>query len=349
MIQAVDLFCGAGGLTAGLIKAGIQVPAGYDIEPSCAYAYSFNNGSSFIQKDVGDVTAEEISSWYEAGAVRLLAGCAPCQPFSTYNQGRDTTKDTKWPLLYQFSRLIKQTKPELVTMENVPDVTKHQVYKDFVEELLQQGYKIWEGRVRCETYGLPQIRRRHVLLASRLGDIELVPPTHSDSFVTVRNAIHDQAPLYAGESNSLDPLHSTQRLSELNLSRIKASLPGGTWKDWPESLRAECHKKSSGKTYVGVYGRMVWDEPSPTITTLCYGYGNGRFGHPIQDRALSLREASILQSFPPSYCFQPATQKVNFKAVGKMIGNAVPVRLGEVIGLSFVQHLKKISGNKQTP
>lgn len=346
MIQAVDLFCGAGGLTAGLIKAGIQVPAGYDLEPSCAHAYSFNNGSSFIQRDVSAVTAEEISSWYEPEAIKLLAGCAPCQPFSTYNQGRDTTKDTKWPLLYQFSRLIKETKPELVTMENVPDVTKHQVYKDFVEDLMQQGYNIWEGRVRCETYGLPQIRRRHVLLASLLGEISLIPPTHSDTFVTVRDAINDQAPLYAGESDAIDPLHSTQRLSDLNLSRIKASVPGGTWKDWPEHLKAKCHTKPSGKTYVGVYGRMTWDDPSPTITTLCYGYGNGRFGHPIQNRALSLREASILQSFPRSYSFQPANEKVNFKAVGKMIGNAVPVRLGEVIGLSFIQHLRSVLGEK---
>lgn len=344
MIQAVDLFCGAGGLTAGLIKAGIQVPAGYDIEASCAHAYSFNNGSDFIRRDVSDVTAEEISSWYAPGSIRLLAGCAPCQPFSTYNQGRDTTKDTKWPLLYQFSRLIKETKPELVTMENVPAVTKHQVYKDFVEDLINQGYNIWEGRVHCETYGLPQIRRRHVLMASLLGEISLIAPTHTDKFVSVQDAISDQAPLYAGESNVFDPLHATQKLSDLNLSRIKASVPGGTWKDWPDHLKAKCHTKPSGKTYVGVYGRMTWDDPSPTITTLCYGYGNGRFGHPTQNRALSLREASILQSFPISYSFQPVNEKVNFKAVGKMIGNAVPVRLGEVIGLSFIQHLKNVLG-----
>jgi DNA (cytosine-5)-methyltransferase 1 len=344
MIQAVDLFCGAGGLTAGLIKAGIDVPAGYDLEGACSYAYSSNNGSTFVQKDVAGVTREEILNWYQPGRLRLLAGCAPCQPFSTYNQGKDATQDKKWPLLYQFSRLIKESAPELVTMENVPDVTKHQVYQDFVKNLGELGYYVWEERVRCEIYGLPQIRRRHVLLASKLGPIELIPATHTENYVSVREAIANKAILAAGEANSDDPLHATQNLSVLNLQRIKASLPGGTWKDWPEHLRAKCHNKPSGKSYVGVYGRMEWDAPSPTITTLCYGYGNGRFGHPEQDRALSLREASILQSFPDDYSFQPESEKVNFKAVGKMIGNAVPVRLGEVIGLSFINHVKKYLG-----
>lgn len=344
MIEAIDLFCGAGGLTAGLLKSGIQVLGGFDIESSCQHAYTFNNNTPFYEKDVGDLSANELISLYTPGKIKLLAGCAPCQPFSTYNQGRDTTQDNKWPLLYQFSRLIREAKPQLVTMENVPHVTKHKVYKDFVSELKTLGYYVWEGKVKCEEYGLPQVRRRHVLMASLLGEISIIAPTHMGNFLSVRDAINDQPQLAAGATDPNDALHATQKLSSLNLLRIKASQPGGTWKDWPEHLRAKCHTKPTGKSYVGVYGRMSWDEPSPTITTLCYGFGNGRFGHPTQHRAISLREASILQSFPIDYSFQPPSEKTNFKAVGKMIGNAVPVRLGEVIGLSFIQHLKNSTG-----
>ena len=168
-IEAVDLFCGVGGLTAGLIKSGINVKAGYDIASECHFAYEFNNQTSFINKDVAKVTSDEVLSWYSPGSIKLLAGCAPCQPFSTYNQGKDTTADKKWPLLYHFSRLIKDVNPELVTMENVPDVIKHKVYEDFISQLELQGYVITAKEVACVDYGVPQTRRRHVLFASKIG------------------------------------------------------------------------------------------------------------------------------------------------------------------------------------
>lgn len=336
-IEAVDLFCGAGGLTAGLRRAGVTVQAGYDIEPACKYPYEYNNNATFILKDVAQVSAQEIEDWYSEGAIRLLAGCAPCQPFSTYNQGRDTTSDKKWPLLYHFSRLIKEVQPELVTMENVPDVVEHQVYHDFVEELEKQGYLITAQEVPCVLYGLPQNRRRHVLLASRLGTKPfLLDPTHEEP-VTVKDVIGLLPVIQAGGVDTSDMLHMAANLSEINMQRIKASKAGGTWRDWPYELRADCHKKESGRSYSSVYGRMEWDKPAPTMTTLCYGFGNGRFGHPEQNRAISLREAAILQTFPVDYKFVPENKKISMKAVGKMIGNAVPVRLGEVIGLSLVQ------------
>lgn len=334
-IEAVDLFCGIGGLTAGLIKSGIKVKAGYDIEPECRYGYEYNNNAAFIHKDVADVTADEIRSWYSEGAVRLLAGCAPCQPFSTYNQGKDTTLDKKWPLLYHFMRLIEEVRPELVTMENVPDVTKHKVYHDFVAKLEELGYTVSASRVDCVQYGVPQTRKRHVLLASLISkDIELIPPTH-DKPVTVRDVIKDLPVLYSGKRNKEDPLHICSQLNDLNMKRIKASKPGGTWKDWPEDLVAKCHIKESGKSYGGVYGRMEWDKPAPTMTTQCFGFGNGRFGHPSQHRAISLREAAIFQTFPKDYQFFDGDLII--KSVGKMIGNAVPVRLGEVVGLSLLR------------
>lgn len=336
MIEAVDLFCGAGGLTAGLRRAGIIVRAGYDIDENCRYAYEINNGSSFITKDVEQVTSEEINEWYKKSKYRLLAGCAPCQPFSTYNQGKDTKADRKWPLLYHFRRLINEIQPELVTMENVPDVVKHQVYEDFYNSLAE-NYFVWAGTVDCSEYGLPQNRHRHVLLASKLGPIELIKPTHKNRKATVKSAIGGLPKIEAGECDLNDPMHRSAGLSEINLRRIKASKQGGTWADWPEELIAECHKKPSGKTFPSVYGRMSWNEPGPTMTTLCYGFGNGRFGHPEQNRGISLREAAILQSFPKTYEFMEK-EKINFRAVGRMIGNAVPVRLGEVIGTSIFNH-----------
>lgn len=334
-IEAVDLFCGIGGLTAGLIKSGVTVKAGYDIEPSCQYGYEYNNKASFILKDVADVTADEINNWYSQGAIRLLAGCAPCQPFSTYNQGKDTTLDKKWPLLYHFMRLIEEVRPELVTMENVPDVTKHKVYHDFVSKLKELGYTVSANKVDCVQYGIPQTRKRHVLLASLISkNIELIPPTH-DKPVTVRDVIKHLPILNSGQQNQKDLLHICPKLNELNTKRIKASRPGGTWKDWPEELLAACHKKESGKSYISVYGRMEWDKPAPTMTTQCYGFGNGRFGHPSQHRAISLREAAIFQTFPEDYQFCEGNFYI--KSVGKMIGNAVPVRLGEVVGISLLR------------
>lgn len=342
MIEAVDLFCGAGGLTAGLGQAGVRVRAGYDIEESCRYAYEYNNQAQFIRRSVSELTGDDINGWYQdPTAFRLLAGCAPCQPFSTYNQGKDTTKDDKWPLMGAFARLIDQAKPELVTMENVPTVIKHTIYHEFVKALEERGYHVWADTVKCVDYGLPQNRQRHVLLASKLGPIEFLPPTHT-SPVKVEDVIRNLEPITAGGVSPNDPLHRASSLSELNMRRIQHSRPGGSWKDWPKELVAGCHTKESGKTYASVYGRMRWDTPSPTMTTLCYGFGNGRFGHPEQHRAISLREAAMLQSFPRDYRFTPPDQPIYFKTTGRMIGNAVPVRLGKVIGLSFIRHVETL-------
>ena len=340
-ITAIDLFCGAGGLTHGLLKSKINVVAGFDIEESCRYAYEKNNkGAKFIVKDVAQLTSKEVSALYPKDHIKLLAGCAPCQPFSTYSQGRDTRKDKKWPLLYAFSRLIREVAPELVTMENVPDVTKHQVYHDFVTELEHLGYYIWAKKVYCPDFGIPQSRKRHVLLASKLGPIELVKPTRKpENYRTVKEALGHLPHIKAGEQCKKDPLHVSASLSPLNLKRIKASKQGGTWLDWPEKLRAACHQRSTGNTYRGVYARMHWDKPSPTMTTQCFGFGNGRFGHPDQDRAISLREAAMIQTFPKSYRFSPISQKLEISVIGKMIGNAVPVDLGRIIGKSLSKHV----------
>ena len=351
-LACIDLFCGAGGLTHGLISEGVPVLAGIDVDATCRHAYEANNRARFIRQDVSYTSPEELRALYGGAKVRVLAGCAPCQPFSTYAQRYDSfaepedPKDTpRWALLNHFARLVEGVGPEIVTMENVPTVERHRVYADFVESLERLEYHVWHGVVDCSAYGLPQQRRRMVLLASRLGEIELVEPTHDGKPKTVREAIGALPPLAAGESAATDPLHTAAKLSVLNLERIRASKPGGTWRDWPAHLRAECHQRNTGKTYPSVYGRMEWGMPAPTLTTQFFGFGNGRFGHPKQDRAISLREGAILQGFPESYSFVPRGTKIHFKTLGRMIGNAVPVTLGAIIGRSIQRHL----GSEPTP
>jgi DNA (cytosine-5)-methyltransferase 1 len=340
-VHGIDLFCGVGGLTHGLIKGGIRVLAGVDLDPQCRFPYEKNNNSIFIEKDVNELTGDELGDIFGESKLRLLAGCAPCQPFSTYSRkGRLVRDDAKWGLISDFGRLVKEIQPEFVTMENVPQILDHQVFKDFLRDL--EGYEIWYRIVECVHYGVPQTRRRLVLLASRFSIITLPPhELFKNVNMTVRQAISHLPILDAGCSDPDDPLHSASSLSELNLRRIKASKPGGTWRDWDESLLAKCHLKKSGQTYPSVYGRMEWDAPSPTITTQCFGYGNGRFGHPEQHRALSLREAAILQTFPENYHFLAPREKVSFAKLGRLIGNAVPVRIGEIIAQSILSHLPK--------
>ncbi len=317
--------------------------AGIDLDPACRFPYEKNNGPArFVERDISKVAVDELKELFGDAELTILAGCAPCQPFSTYAQRYELDgKDGKWGLLYQFARLAKGSMPDVITMENVPTVAKHEVFHDFVDTLTRLGYKVWFDVVDSSRYGVPQMRRRMVLLASRHGDIEMVAPAHEKP-QTVKQAIGRLRPLQAGESAPRDRLHVASALSEKNLKRIKASKPGGTWRDWPDDLIADCHRAESGRTYPGVYGRMEWSKPAPTMTTQCYGFGNGRFGHPEQDRAISLREAAILQSFPRNYAFVPPDGDVSFTVLGRLIGNAVPVNLGRAIARSINQHLASI-------
>lgn len=340
VIEAVDLFCGAGGLSHGLGQAGIRVVAGFDLDPACKYPFEKNNNAKFVKADISSVGGKEINALYSPGAIKVLAGCAPCQPFSTYSQGKTDPSDKRWNLLIEFARLIEESKPDIVTMENVPRLEKQKVFHLFRETLERLGYRTKFEIMNCADYGVPQLRKRLVLLASRLGPIEMIGPTHRpDDHITVEEAIGSLPPLQAGEIDTNDPIHQASRLSSTNLKRIRASKPGGSWKDWDNDLIADCHKKEVGHTYVSVYGRMSWDEPSPTMTTQFFGFGNGRFGHPEQDRGLSLREGAILQSFPRRYQFVPKDKPIHRKIIGRLIGNAVPVKLGKAIGNSIKKHL----------
>jgi DNA (cytosine-5)-methyltransferase 1 len=338
--SVVDLFCGAGGLAHGFLKEGFHVAAGIDVDAACKYPFEQNNRSSFVEKDVDRLSADELASLYPETGRRILVGCAPCQPFSTYNQkGRGSAK---YSLVETFAELIAETQPDVVSMENVPRLADYEggdLLAQFEKTLCGRGYNVSRSIVSVADYGLPQRRRRLVLLASKLGPIELETPDGTAELRTVADEIKELPAIRAGEADPYDPLHCASKVSPLNQRRLKASKPGGTWRDWPVELRAQCHLEATGKGYGAVYGRMKWGEPAPTITTLFYGFGNGRFGHPDQDRALSLREGAMLQSFPRDYQFIPPNHRPNMREVGRMIGNAVPVTLGRVIARSVRKHL----------
>ena len=341
---AIDLFCGAGGLSYGMKQAGVEVVAGIDIDPACRHPFEANVEAKFYERDVADLSPGFVASLFPEDTIRVLAGCTPCQPFSSY-ASKGCVRDGEWQLLSKFGKVVERTLPEVVTMENVPRIEKHAVFDDFLSVLESKGYNVHYQVARCASYGVPQTRRRLVLLASRLGHIELTPPTHSRSeFITVGDSIRHMEEIGAGEAAASDPLHMSSILSKKNLERIRNSKAGGTWRDWSEGLVAECHVKETGQTYPSVYGRMRWDHLAPTITTQFIGFGNGRFGHPVQDRAISLREGALLQTFPEDYSFVSEDKAVHITQVARLIGNAVPVRLGEVIGRSIVTHLENHDG-----
>lgn len=337
--EVVDLFCGVGALSHGLKQAGLKIVAGYDVDARCKYAFEKNNDAVFFARDVAKLTAIEIKTHFSGKAPSILAGCAPCQPFSSYKQRYE--EDPQWSLVTKFAKLAVEVAPDFVTMENVPALLKYKegrVFEEFCSQLTGAGYHLQQAIAKCEEFGVPQKRRRLVVIAAKSASLKPLNPTHSAA-VSVRDAIGTLPYLRAGEADRSDPLHTSSSLTEINMTRIKLSKQGGTWRDWPENLRAACHRRPTGKTYPGVYARMSWDNPSPTMTTQCYGYGNGRFGHPEQHRAISLREAAILQSFPNDYEFLPTSETISFTEVGRWIGNAVPVKLAEAIGHAIVNSM----------
>ncbi len=308
-IGVIDLFCGIGGLSYGFKCEGFEIIAGIDSDASCRYAYETNTGATFIEGDVGKTTAKQVSSLFgqQNTSFRVLIGCAPCTPFSIYagRYQKNRKHNPQWQLLEEFARLAKATKPDVVSMENVPRVVRHRVFQDFVRGLEQGGYTVSFQTVRADHYGVPQRRTRLVLIASLRGEVRLPAATHLGRPKTVRDAIGSLPKIKAGEVCRSDRLHFCRGLSDRNLARLKATAEGGSWKDWDSSLQLDCHRKEQGKSFRSVYGRMRWDAPSPVITTQCLGIGNGRFGHPEQDRAISVREAALLQTFPKKFRLAP--------------------------------------------
>jgi DNA (cytosine-5)-methyltransferase 1 len=344
---AVDLFCGVGGMTHGLVKEGIPVAAGIDNDPSCRFAYEKNNAAKFILGDVRKLQASEIKRLYPEGHMKVLVGCAPCQPFSGYTA--KMPKGDKWSLLYSFADLIEKVDPDVISMENVPGLLKFKnppIFDEFTQRLKKLGYEVTHSVVFCPDYGIPQTRSRLVLFASKFGKVDIIPASRKKgNYKTVEETIKDLPEIAAGEVCPDDPLHRAAKLSDMNRRRIEATPAAGGWKNWDKDLILKCHKKKTGKSYSSVYGRMRWDAPAPTMTTLCTGIGNGRFGHPVQNRAITLREAALFQTFPKAYKFVDPSAKFSAKAIARQIGNAVPVTLGKVVAKSILKHLSQHNDN----
>lgn len=354
-ITAVDLFCGAGGLSHGLQRAGISVVAGVDQDPDSRYPFEQNVGAEYRQTDIRPLAQdpERIARLFPWDSdIDVLAACAPCQPYSTMGHSKDESHEDhgKWGLLNDVKKVVEYVKPDVVVTENVLQVRHDDIYDEFIATLEAEGYHVNDDEnknVYCPEYGIPQNRKRWVVMASREGPIALPDPLYEDpsEYPTAREAIDHLPPLNAGEVHPEHDLHRARTLSEKNLERIRNMPPGGDWRRWEEDglehLLADCHKKASGRSYQAPYSRMEPDEPAPTITTQFYNYGSGRFGHydTDQDRALSLLEGALLQTFPEDYVFYDDWENVGVKNLGRLIGNAVPPRLGEFVGQGIRSHV----------
>jgi DNA (cytosine-5)-methyltransferase 1 len=385
---AVDFFCGAGGTTRGLIDAGGYVIAGVDKDTRCRETYVENNPNTtidyaspkFVRRDIFPATdaypdgehaeleadLEQLIDHYRRrvpGTPLLFAICAPCQPFTKLSrkelsEARKAGRERDSNLLTEAAKFVERFRPEMVLSENVQGIGDPKyggVWDDFKAQLRELGYAMGSKVVCTSNFGVPQYRRRSILVAVRRelaneafltegdqGDL-IVPESDPENVVkTVQSAIGHLPPLAAGATDPKIPNHKTRSLSDLNLKRLSAAMPGVSniyMEDTPDGdLSLACHRKVNAKLqtrcFTDVYTRMSPDRPSPTITTKCHSISNGRFGHfdTGQLRGISLREAAVLQSFPVDYIFYPTDM---IEPIARMIGNAVPPRLAEF----FSRHL----------
>lgn len=346
---AIDFFCGAGGLTRGFLDAGIRVVAGLDINEGCRRTYESNNKpAKFLACDLRKIGRQDLAR-YIRGIPKdelVFAGCAPCQPFSKQRREIDVRDKT---LLSHFGRFVGEFLPGFVVIENVPGITRipgNSTYRRFIRHLESLGYELTEGVIDAKFFGVPQTRCRWVVIASRLAKPELPKPTHGlagKPFVTVRKAIAHFPALAAGEQSAKVPNHRAANIAPKNIRRLKATpRDGGSRKQWPEKLVLDCH--SGGyEGHSDVYGRMRWDAPAPALTCKCISISNGRYGHPEQHRAISLREAARLQSFRDGFVFYGESQA----EIAAQIGNAVPVQLARRLAMSLLELHRQIQKSPQ--
>ncbi len=341
-----DFFSGCGGTSRGFQNAGLTPVFALDFDEDAASTYRSNFPDvSFSTSDITRFDTSELDELIFDSGTRptLFCGCAPCQPFTKQNTTRpDSKRDGRRYLLSKFGELVEKYLPDYVFVENVPGMQRvygNSTLMRFKKRLEALGYYTTIGIVESQKYGVPQRRRRLVLLASRHAPISMPVPTHGPglgiSYSTVREWIAHLPPIAAGATHPSVPNHRAANLSLLNLKRIKATPPEGSRADWPKELRLSCHTRAGYTGHTDVYGRMKWDGPATGLTTRCISLSNGRYGHPEQDRAISVREAAILQTFPDDFTF---IGTMNSQA--RQIGNAVPVLLAEVFGRHIAEHAR---------
>lgn len=354
-IPVIDLFSGAGGLSSGLIRAGFEVRAAVEIDSEAIETYTYNIGDIVLDKNIKEVSGAQIlkKANLKKGDMFLLAGCPPCQGFSSV--GPRNKNDERNQLVFDFVRLINETKPWFILMENVAGMTKgfgKNIFKKACDQL-EKEYLIKSQVVNTANYGVPQSRKRLVLHGIRKDiykkyfpkdyEFEMPPETHEDKNSLSNNSkqswttvaiINDLPPIAVGSRDETIPNHTCMKLIDKNIERIRNTPhDGGSRSDWPVELRLACHKDNVG--YKDVYGRMDSNSLAPTITAGCLAYSKGRFGHPTQDRAISAREAARLQTFDDNYVFFGSLSNI-----GKQIGNAVPPKLAEASGNHIVDMIR---------
>lgn len=343
MIDVADFFCGCGGTSAGLRNAGLNIVLGIDNDPDSGMTFAKNfPEAKFVFQDIGSLRPYDLHCHFPKTRTNplLFSACAPCQPFTRQRTMRHG-EDSRSSLLDETHRFIRVYRPEYIFIENVAGLQKFASeegplgrFKDLLSEL---RYTCHSGVLRAQDYGVPQCRRRFVLLASLLEDLSW-PPARTNGpgspnprFETVWDWIRTLPPIKAGESHPKIENHRAASLSSLNLERISMTPEGGGRRDWPKELNLDCHEEHTGHS--DVYGRLHKDRPASALTTRCVSLSNGRYGHPVQNRAISAREAARLQTFQDKFVFNGS-----LTSIARQIGNAVPVRFAEAFGKHILRH-----------
>jgi len=343
-IKAVDFFCGGGGMSYGMQKAGVNVLAGIDYEERCKKTYEANvKGAKFIKADVFELKEEELESKLKLNRnddELLLIGCSPCQFWSIINTDKKKSEKSK-NLLVEFQRFVRYFNPGYVVVENVPGVLRKKEESgldNFINYLESEGYIVHFDVHDTKNYGVPQSRKRFTLIANRVSNFE-IEPIKSKKLLTVRDVIGESngfEKIKAGNKDETDFMHTVPSVSEITLRRLKkVEKDGGNRLGFAQDpeLQLKCFI-GRDNSFKDTFGRLWWDRPSPTITTKFFSVSNGRFVHPEEDRALSLREGATLQSFPKTFKFYGTSNA----AIARIIGNAVPPEYAKRIGRAIIKN-----------
>lgn len=330
-LTAIDLFSGAGGTTQGFRDAGYKVVAAIENDGAAGRSFELNHPETeLLPRDITRVQAPALARRLTKahGKITVLTACPPCQPFSTLGTG--DADDPRNNLVSTIARFVRQLMPRAVVLENVPGLRSAPRYRRLLKELAET-HDMREYVVQAKDFGVPQNRRRVIVLGFER-DAGVVLPTDllgalPDSFDVSARTAGDVLKASAELTEACDSLHRGRRLRAKTLERIKTVTPGGGRTQLPEHLQLGCHKRLGTRSATSIYGRIDPAKAAPTITTRCTTPSCGRFVHPTEDRGLTLREAALLQTFPPTYLFDGS-----YGDIERQIGNAVPPRLAEALG-----------------
>ena len=355
-IKAIDFFCGIGGVTRGFLDAGVDVMGGIDIDEACKETYQENNirpngeKVKFYNESISDFDVSKIKEKLEVNDKLILIGCAPCQPFTTLTDTSETRKDERL-LLDIFADKVIELNPDYIFVENVSGLNSgfnenNKVLKNFVDKLSANNFNLTSKVQNAANYGVPQNRKRLIIFGKRKTQIAHPKPTHgknTDKEVqTVKKVIGNLPPIKAGSSHPDLKEHLAANLTQKSIKRLEHQKePGDGMEKWPSELMIPSRRDRDYSGHSDVYSRLWWDKPSSTLTTKFFSISNGRFGHPEQNRALSILEGLLIQTFPAEY--KLFDNRITAKA--KQVGNAVPVKLAQAYAEKIIDDLNKKGSN----